>query len=172
MHPGRHLLPCLLESSKAYQIKMLHIDHRLLARGIHRRMRRLQEPRSLHRKPFLPLVPFTDPLPVLQRPDQLDHMPVVLMLARPFKDPLPPRIRHFGLMGEEPVDVGAGAAHAGPEEEEHVASRFNEVGFLGAGERGFREEDGVPEAGVRAVDKEEVIAGLVRRALGGGGDVD
>lgn len=94
------------------------------------------------------------------------------MLACPFKDPWPPTLWHFGLVCEDPVDVGAGAAHAGPEEEEHVTGGFDEVGFLGAGEGGFREEDGVPEAGIGAVDEEEVITGLVRGALSGGRDVD
>lgn len=41
-----------------------------------------------------------------------------------------------------------------------------------AGDGGLGEEDGVPEAGVGAVDEEEIVAWLVRGTLGGGGDVD
>lgn len=46
------------------------------------------------------------------------------------------------------------------------------MSLLRAGKGGLREEDGMPEAGVGAVDEEEVISWFVGWQLRGGGDVD
>ncbi len=48
--------------------------------------------------------------------------------------------------------LGRGQPIPAQRKKEHVASYLDEVGFLGAGDGGFGEEDGVPEAGVGAVD--------------------
>ncbi len=79
-------------------------------------------------------------------------MPVILVRARALEDLRPFAVFDLRIVRHHPIDVGARAAHSGPEEEEHVAGCLDEVGFLGASDGGFGEEDGVPEAGVGAVD--------------------
>lgn len=169
---NRHLLPRLLESRKANDVEMLHRDHRRGARAIHGRVRRFQEHVLFHHELGQTIILARHGFAMLQRPDQLDHVPVVLVQACSLEDLVPAAVGHFGGVAEEPVDVGTRASHARPQEEQHVARRFDHVRLLCPRDRRFGQEDGMPEACVGAVDEEEVVAGFVWGPLGRRCDID
>ena len=151
---------------------MLHIDHRLLACRIHRRIRREQEHILLHAELGQVIVRLADRLAVLERADQLDHVAVVFVQAGALEDLVPAAVGDFWLVCHHVIHVGLGASHAGPEEEEHAACGLDEVGFLCLSDGRLGEEDRMPQAGVGAVDEEEVVPGLVGGSLCTGCDVD
>lgn len=99
-------------------------------------------------------------------------MSVVIVLASSLEDAFPPAVGLLGWMRQQPVDVAARAAHAGPHEEQHVSRCLDEVRFLRARHGRLREQDRVPEASVGAVDEEKIVAGLMRGPLRRGGDID
>ena len=99
-------------------------------------------------------------------------MSVVLVLARSLEDAFPPAVGLLGRMRQQPVDVTARAAHAGPQEEQHMTRCLDEMCFLRARHGRLREQDRVPEASIGAVDEEKIVAWFMRGPLRGGGDID